>query len=122
MDYITAVDEMFVVSIRLLIDKYLNNCIFNPLFCFKPFNESTRQVSIIFENQPMSFGRFRFYKQIEASLFEMKSMGFSDAQLKEITSIFTDNNVHLILVTFVVAMFHVSPLYKTFRHFPAFIE
>ena len=71
-------------------------------------NDANPKVSIIFENMPMSFGRFRFYKQIEASLFEMKAMGFSDAQLKEITSIFTDNNVHLILITFVVAMFHVG--------------
>jgi hypothetical protein len=57
---------------------------------------------------PISVGGLRFYKQIEASIDSMKELGFSDSQLNEITSLFTDTNVYLVLLTFAVSMFHVS--------------
>ena len=57
---------------------------------------------------PISVGGLRFYKQIEASIESMKELGFSDSQLNEITSLFTDTNLYLVLLTFAVSMFHVS--------------
>jgi hypothetical protein len=38
----------------------------------------------------------------------MKELGFNDAQLSELTSLFTDTDFSLILLTFLVSLFHVN--------------
>ena len=74
---------------------------------FVRFDEKSRIVNITIQNEAISLGKFRFYTQVEQSLFQMKEMGFKETQLKEIISIFTDTDVRLVLVTFLVALFHV---------------
>jgi hypothetical protein len=67
--------------------------------------ESIHNLTVNYDT--ISIGALRFYKQLEASIESLKEMGFSDHQVNELTSLFTDTNVYLILVTFAVSLLHV---------------
>lgn len=75
---------------------------------YQPLNEYQTEYNFTFKHNPSSIGKIRFLKQFEDSIQAMKEYGFNDAQLKELTSLFTDTNINLILLTFVVSAFHVS--------------
>lgn len=74
---------------------------------YQPLNESQSEYNLTFKHSPSSIGKIRFFKQFEDSIEAMKEYGFNDAQLKELTSLFTDTNINLILLTFAVSAFHV---------------
>lgn len=74
---------------------------------YQPLNESQSEYNLTFKHSPSSIGKIRFFKQFEDSMVAMKEFGFNDAQLKELTSLFTDTNINLILLTFAVSAFHV---------------
>jgi hypothetical protein len=74
----------------------------------KPLNQSQSNYTLTIEYSPISIGWLRFFNQIEGSLAAMRELGISDAQLSEITSIFTDTNLYLLFLTLFVSVFHVS--------------
>lgn len=61
---------------------------------------------------PISIGLLRFFRQFEESTVALKDMGISESQIEEITSIFTDTNLYLILLTFAVSLVHVRKLFN----------
>lgn len=88
---------------------------------FKEINAQESLHNFTINYGTISIGALRFYKQLQASIDSLKEMGFSDHQVNELTSLFTDTNVYLILVTFAVSLLHVrkystinSPIFKHF--------
>ena len=59
------------------------------------------------DHAPSSVGKLRFFRQLEASMNAMKELGFNDAQLNELTSMFTDTDLYLIFLTLAVSILHV---------------
>ena len=71
-------------------------------------NVSQTQFTLRIDYAPSSVGKLRFFRQLEASLDAMRELGFNDAQLSELTGMFTDTNLYIIFLTFLVSLFHVS--------------
>ncbi|XP_065314816.1 lipid scramblase CLPTM1L-like isoform X2 [Gordionus sp. m RMFG-2023] len=69
-----------------------------------PVNASVATTSI--DIKPTSFGKLRLFTTIERSADSMKNLGFTDKDTDEINSLFVDTNIFLLLLTFVIAFFH----------------
>lgn len=74
---------------------------------YQVLNKSQEEFKLIIDHVPSSVGKLRFFRQLEASLKAMKDLGFNDVQLSELTSMFTDTNLYVVFLTFVVSLFHV---------------
>jgi len=74
---------------------------------YQVLNISQTKFTLTIEHAPSSVGRLRFFRQLEASLLSMKDLGFNDEQLGELTGLFTDTNLYVVFLTFVVSLLHV---------------
>lgn len=83
---------------------------------YKVLNTSESQYTLNIEHIPISVGKLRFFRQLEASLQSMRDLGFSEAQLTELTGIFSDTNFYIIFLTFVVSVFHLLFEFLAFRN------
>lgn len=70
-------------------------------------NQSQSQYTLTIDYAPSSIGKLRFFRQLEASMNAMKELGFNDAQLSELTGMFTDTSLYIIFLTFTVSILHV---------------
>jgi hypothetical protein len=74
---------------------------------YQVLNTSQTKFTLTIDHAASSVGRLRFFRQLEASLQSMKDLGFNEEQLSELTGLFTDTNLYVIFLTFVVSFLHV---------------
>jgi hypothetical protein len=100
--------------------EYLPVLYVNPLTIkkddYKPLNTSQNEFTLMINYEPISVGKFRLIKQMDLSLKLMKDYGIKEDQLNEITSIITDTNINVLLLTFIVAFFHLLFEFLAFKN------
>lgn len=69
---------------------------------------------------PATFGKLRLWAQLENAMATMATLGFSERDVDEVLSIFTDTGFHLLCVTFVVAALHLVFDFLAFKNDIAF--
>ncbi|KAK7080919.1 Cleft lip and palate associated transmembrane protein 1 [Halocaridina rubra] len=77
---------------------------------------TTREVNVTFKYAPISFGKFRLWRQFEAALKPMSNMGFTAKDLDEVKGIFSDTNLYFLCVTFIVATLHMLFDFLAFKN------
>lgn len=75
-------------------------------------NDDTREVSFKYVYSPVSIGKMRFLLQIEATLRQFLTLGFTEKDLDEIKGVFADTNLYLLCATMFIGSVHVSKLTK----------
>lgn len=60
------------------------------------------------EYSPVSLGKLRLVLHVQATMENLKNLGFSDKDIDEVKGIFADTNVYLLGGTFFIAAVHVS--------------
>lgn len=83
---------------------------------YRVLNISQTRFTLTIDHSPSSIGKLRFFRQLESSLSQMKELGFSDTQLNELTGMFTDTDLYIIFLTFVVSIFHLLFEFLAFRN------
>lgn len=72
--------------------------------------DELRNASFTFIYNPTSIGKLRFLLQIEATLRQFLTLGFTEKDLDEIKGVFADTNVYLLCATMFIGSVHVSDL------------
>lgn len=68
----------------------------------------TKKLNFTLEVIPLSIGKFRLRCILAQAAEQLKTMGVKDKDIEDIQSIFTETNLYLLIITVVVAAFHVS--------------
>lgn len=82
----------------------------------KLINESTRTLELTIEYKPVSLGRLRLWMTIEQGISRMTEYGFTEKDINEIRSIFTDTNLYFLGLTFTVSIFHLLFDFLAFKN------
>lgn len=75
---------------------------------------STMNVTV--EYSPISLGKLRMLLQVQASIENVKVLGFSDKDVDDVKGIFTETNIYLLSGTLFIASVHVSVLNQILRN------
>nr|CAG4643083.1 EOG090X032C [Ilyocryptus agilis] len=67
-----------------------------------PVNKSTTTMSVTFIYAPISFGKLRLWLQFAGALQTLRHMGFTEKDADELKGLFSDTNIVLLCVTFVL--------------------
>ncbi|XP_030757327.1 cleft lip and palate transmembrane protein 1-like protein [Sitophilus oryzae] len=78
--------------------------------------EDTRSVTLKFAYKPISLGKMRFVLQMEASLKQFLTLGFSDKDLDEVKGVFADTNLYLLSATMIIGTVHVLLDFLSFKN------
>lgn len=70
--------------------------------------DETKTATFSFTYSPASIGTLRFLLQIEATLKQFLTLGFTEKDLDEIKGVFADTNVYLLCATVLIGSIHVS--------------
>lgn len=65
-------------------------------------------MNVAVEYSPVSLGKLRLVLHVQATMENLKNLGFSDKDIDEVKGIFADTNVYLLGGTFFIAAVHVS--------------
>ncbi|GAB6027980.1 hypothetical protein CHUAL_002206 [Chamberlinius hualienensis] len=65
---------------------------------------------------PISYGKLRFYSQVDAAMQTLTNLGFQEKDLDEVKGVFLDTNLYLLCITFVVAALHVLFDFLAFKN------
>lgn len=74
----------------------------------------TVNVSVIYT--PISLGKLRLILHVEASMQDLKNLGFSDKNVDEVKEIFADTNIYLLGGTFFIAAIHMLFDFLAFKN------
>lgn len=69
---------------------------------------STMNVTV--EYSPVSLGKLRLVLHVQATMENLKNLGFSDKDVDEVKGIFADTNIYLLGGTLFIAAVHVSTI------------
>lgn len=69
-----------------------------------------------FSYAPSSIGKLRFLLQIEATLTQFLTLGFTEKDLDEVKGVFADTNLYLLCATICIGSIHVSIFFVRPRH------
>ena len=83
---------------------------------FKILNVSQSELSLTVTHVRVSVGIMRLHAQIHASIDSMRELGFSDEQLDQLYSIFTDTDFYLLFLSFFVALVHLLFEFLAFKN------
>lgn len=67
-------------------------------------------VNITLQYSPISIGKLRLLLHVEATMQNLKTLGFSDKDVDEVKGIFADTNIYILGGTFLIAAIHVCKL------------
>ncbi|KAM7540711.1 hypothetical protein Aperf_G00000034061 [Anoplocephala perfoliata] len=76
----------------------------------------TKKLNFTFEVVPLSIGKFRMRCILAQAAEQLKTMGVKSKDIEDIQSIFTETNLHLLVVTIVVAAFHLFFDFLAFKN------
>lgn len=65
-------------------------------------------MDVTVEYSPISLGKLRLVLHVQATIENLKNLGFSDKDIDEVKGIFADTNIYLLGGTFFIAAIHVS--------------
>ena len=65
-------------------------------------------MNVAVEYSPVSLGKLRLVLHVQATMENLKNLGFSDRDVDEVKGIFADTNIYLLGGTFFIAAVHVS--------------
>jgi len=65
-------------------------------------------MNVTVEYLPVSLGKLRLMLHVQATMENLKNLGFSDKDIDEVKGIFADTNIYLLGGTFFIAAVHVS--------------
>jgi len=65
-------------------------------------------MNVTIEYSPVTLGKLRLVLHVQATMENLKNLGFSDKDVDEVKGIFADTNVYLLGGTFFIAAVHVS--------------
>lgn len=68
----------------------------------------TRNLNFTFFYNPITFGKLRFMLQLNITLKQYLTLGFTEKDLDEVKGIFADTNVYLLCATIFIGSVHVS--------------
>lgn len=68
----------------------------------------TRLLNFTYVYNPSSVGKLRFLKQIEMTLHQFLSLGFTEKDLDEVKGVFADTGLYLLCATLFIGSVHVS--------------
>lgn len=69
--------------------------------------DELKSVSFTYIYNPVTFGKLRFLLQIEATLKQFLTLGFTEKDLDEIRGVFADTNLYLLCATMAIGSIHV---------------
>lgn len=72
--------------------------------------------NVTFIYNPVSYGKLRFLLQVEASLEQFISLGFSDKDLDEVKNVFADTNLYLLCMAIFVGGVHLLLDFLSFKN------
>jgi len=65
-------------------------------------------MNVTVEYSPVTLGKLRLVLHVQATMENLKNLGFSDKDVDEVKGIFADTNIYLLGGTFFIAAVHVS--------------
>jgi hypothetical protein len=101
-------------------DKYLPVLFLNEL-CNRikdlvPLNASSKVMSLSIIYEPISFGKLRLCATMKESFNSLMQLGFQDRDIDEMKGLLVDTNLYALLLTFVVAAFHLLFDFLAFKN------
>lgn len=69
--------------------------------------DDSKSVTFTYVYSPVAFGKLRFLLQIEATLKQFLTLGFTEKDLDEIRGVFADTNLYLLCATMAIGSVHV---------------
>ena len=72
-------------------------------------------MNVTIEYSPVSLGKLRLVLHVQATMENLKNLGFSDKDVDEVKGIFADTNIYLLGGTFFIAAIHLWKLKKISR-------
>lgn len=73
--------------------------------------DNSKTVTFTYVYSPVAFGKLRFLLQIEATLKQFLTLGFTEKDLDEIRGVFADTNLYLLCATMAIGSIHVCILF-----------
>lgn len=67
-------------------------------------------INITLQYSPISISKLRLLLHVEATMQNLKNLGFSDKDMDEVKGIFVDTNIYILGGTFLIAAIHVCKL------------
>ncbi|KAK2144738.1 hypothetical protein LSH36_735g01064 [Paralvinella palmiformis] len=71
-----------------------------------PINNTVTKLPLTITYRPISVGKLRLWINMQLSMSQLQALGFTEKDTDEIKGIFADTNLYLLLLTFMVAAFH----------------
>ncbi|CAD5110959.1 DgyrCDS313 [Dimorphilus gyrociliatus] len=84
---------------------YLNE-LSNRVKDLMPLNQSAKTMPLTIHYSPISLGKMRLFVTMQQSIEQLHTWGFSEKDGDEIKGIFVDTDFYLLMLTFMVAAFH----------------
>lgn len=84
---------------------YLNE-LSNRVKDLMPLNRSSKTMPLTIHYSPISLGKMRLFVTMQQSIEQLHTWGFSEKDGDEIKGIFVDTDFYLLMLTFMVAAFH----------------
>ncbi|KAK5640162.1 hypothetical protein RI129_010973 [Pyrocoelia pectoralis] len=76
----------------------------------------SKEMTFVFTYTPSSIGKMRFLLQIEATLTQFLTLGFTEKDLDEIKGVFAKTNLYLLCATFFVGSIHLLFDFLSFKN------
>lgn len=73
-------------------------------------------VNITLQYSPISIGKLRLLLHVEATMQNLKTLGFSDKDVDEVKGIFADTNIYILGGTFLIAAIHLLFDFLAFKN------
>lgn len=81
-----------------------------------PLNKTSRKMPLTISYAPISYGKLRLFANMKESLETLHSLGFSEKDSDEVKGLFTDTSLFFLLLTFLVAAFHLLFDFLAFKN------
>lgn len=78
-------------------------------------SEETKTATFTYVYNPATFGKLRFLLQIEATLNQFLTLGFTEKDMDEIRGVFADTNLYLLCATLSIGSIHVREIFMITR-------
>lgn len=81
-----------------------------------PLNKTVKELPLTIVYSPISFGKLRLWTNMKESLETLQKLGFTEKDSDEVKGLFADTNLFFLLLTFLVAAFHLLFDILAFKH------
>lgn len=81
-----------------------------------PLNKTARKMPLTIVYTPISYGKLRLFANMRESLEMLQRLGFTEKDSDEVKGLFTDTSLVFLLLTFLVAAFHLLFDFLAFKN------